>query len=755
MIYLIPLLYSLPLSYGILDLFGEIQGVYIFIAGIIIAYLIGAIYQFSVGRTKRGLDRKSILWSVIFSVIFVLMIFICSKKYELSFVSFLAMFVGALYYGFIAVGVLTPALEREYHSAISTRIKDVWRKLPGLRPVDYLGLFPPIIFMVSYLFLENINVFGDEASNILTLRRVLYWSVQSPNLFYRFKVLYVFSREYPPLFFLLSTPILKFFNDWVVGARVYVMLIGVLDICLLYFFLKKHVSIIAALLGSVVLVTSFSFINATRTYGQEIILITFLLVVIILMSRFLETANRKYLLAAGFFIALGMLSKYNFFIYAAVPVIYYLGAAYLNKPENRKVFKDLVLLALPSILFASPWYINTYITNLVSYNVINRFLYQKSIGRYESNVSLSKAFTEIWQQRNAYFSDFVYWILALLALTFLIIWVIKSIKKDDKWYHLGELVWMPLVSILVVSLLLKFIGLILLRWNLSYVFIPVLVAFMFDRIFYKNRVLGMIAGVASYSFLILLFVNVAIHPIPGEDIFRADVSAQRLLPNPLTTGAKESVATIKDNWLENNGKLNEPVTVGFIGHINEGLHGHALAYYGAITGFTNWQESDVGILNGFKPTDLSVFVNTDFLIYIPNNQFNYEQPTAPQVLKRYQFLIENAPVTFTRCTRELGMTTSRFGNVVVLKIDRSCLVPETYFDLIEVGREYDVQQPSFLLFWDVEELRYQTQFNLISNSQKTQACEQIRNNIVAENTGFSAFNLGLIQGNLAGICGNP
>jgi 4-amino-4-deoxy-L-arabinose transferase-like glycosyltransferase len=755
MIYLLPLIFSLPLLYGISNLIGVDHRVYIILAGILAAYFVGAIYKITVGREKRGLDKKNILWSVFFSVTFVLMIFICSKKYEMSFVTFLAMFVGALYYGFIAVGFLTPVLEGASVSAISNLIKDGWRRLLGLKPVDYLGLFPPIIFMVSYLFLENINVFGDEASNLLDLRNVIYWSIQSPNLFYRVKVLYIFSRDYPPLFFLLSTPFLKFFYNWVVGARVYVMLIGILDVGLIYLFLKKHVSIIAALLGSVVLVTSFSFINATRTYGQEIILITFVLIVLILMSRYLETTNRIFLLITGIFIALGMLSKYNYFIYAAVPILYYLGAAHIKKPEIRKVFNDLVLLALPSFLFVSPWYLYTYITNPVTNNVLSRFFYQKSIGRYESNVSLSQALTEIWQQRSAYFSDFVYWILALLAFTFLIIWVIKFIKKENKWDHLGELVWMPLVSILIVSLFLKLIGLILLRWNLSYVFIPILIAYMFDKIFYKNRVIEMIVGVALYSFLVLLFVNVAIHHTPGGDLFRVDVSAQRLLPNPLTTGAKESVAIIKDNWLENNGGLDEPVIVGFIGHINEGLHGHALAYYGAMTGFTNWQESDVGILNGFKPTDLSVFVNTDYLIYIPNNQFNYEQQTAPKVLKRYQWVIENAPVAFRRCTKELGTINSRFGYVVVLKIDRSCLVPETYFDLIDVGRQYDAQQPSFLIFWDVEELRYKLQFNLVSNSQKNQACEQIRNNIVVEKAGFSAFNFSLIQSDLAGICGNP
>ncbi len=755
MIYFLPLIFSLPLSYGIDIVTGGGSWLYIFIAVVIISYILGAVYQKYIGLMKQKISWKRIAGSIVLSVILALFIFISSAEHVMSFIVFLAMAVGGLLIGLIIFDFLSTKIEGVSISGMFALVKQGLRSLLGVKFIDYLGLVPPILFMVSYLLLENINVIGDESGNLSTLRTLIYWVGRGPNLFYKLKAWYVFSTDYPPFFFLTSLPFLKFFTDWVVGGRVFVVLLGVLDVCLLYLFLKRHLSTMAALLGGILLTCSFSFINASRVYQLEIMLIALLLAVLILMSRFLETSNRNYLLASGIIIALGMLSKYNFFIYAAVPVLFYLGAAYYKKPGNRKLVNDLLLLGLPSLLFVSPWFIYTYIANPSPYNPLSRFFGYKTMGRFGSNVSLTSAFTQIWQQRNVYFSDFVYWLLALLVLVFLIICIIKLVKREKLWDHMGELFWMPLAFILAVTIFLNLIGLILLRWNLSYIFIPIVMAFLFDRVILGKRIAAALVGILLYIFFILLFVNVAVRHTPGGGIFHTDVVAKRLLPNPLTTGAKESVAVIKNDWLGEKRNLGETITVGFIGHINEGLHGHAFKYYGTVTGFTKWQESDVGILNDFIPTGLSVFVGTDYLVYIPGNQYNFEDPTAPQVLLRYQWLIENAPVSYTSCTRAIGTINSRFGNVVVLKIDHSCFTQSTYFDLIDAGRQYDAQQPSFLLFWDVEDLRYELQFNLVDASQKSRLCDQIAANIVAEKDGFTPFNFDLIQSNLTGICQAP
>ena len=750
--YLLPLFFSTFIAYGIISLLALEKIVLFILINLIIAYVFGVIYKFSLGTGRNWFDKKNILGGVFLSIIFVFMVFISSPVTQMSFVTFIALFIGAFYYGYLAYWLITTKIEEVRFSGFANLLQGGWQKLMGIKLIEYLGLLPLVFFTFSYLLLENLNVYGDEALDLLSLRKVLFLATQFPNVFYKIKVYYLFNLNYPPLFFLLSTPFLKFFHDWVVGGRVYVLLIGVLNILLLYYFLKKYVSTMAALVGCAVLVCSFSFINASRTFGHEIILLTFLLAVLIFMSHYKETGKKIFLFIAGTFVSLGMLSKYNFIIYATVPVIYYLGAVYLDKKANRKPFVDLSLLALPSILFASPFYIYSYITSPVANNVLSRFFYQKSIGRYESNVSIISAFTNIWQQRNFYFSDFVYWILAILGVTFITIWVIKLIRKGKSIAQMGDLFWMPLIFILVVTLFLKLIGLILLRWNLSYIFIPIVTAYIFDKVFYNKRFWSIIAGTALYSFLVLLFLNVAIRHTPGGGIFRADVSMQNLLPNPRTTGAKEVVEVIKDNWLANSRKLEEPMIVGFIGHIHEGLHGHALAYYGAMTGFSSWTESDVGILGGFKPTNMSVFTKTDYLVYIPNNQYNYDDPAFQGTLGRYQWIIENAPASYKKCTRQIGVIDSRFGNIVVLKINHPCLTKEAYFDLIETGRQFDSQRPSFQLFWDVEELRYKLVFKLLTPSEKNQACKQIQDNINSEKDSFSNFYFSLAQNNLAEIC---
>jgi hypothetical protein len=744
MIYLINIVLSIPFSYGLINLLGNDNNInYIYFINAAAFYFTAFIFNYYFKVDKRLIDPKSIIASIGFAIIIALGIFISTKNHRIDNCVFWLIVFGSLVSGFMIYQLFLFALVEE------KSIKIFCQKKGNIGNVNVLECFLLCIlffFMISWLFLENHNVYKDEAAKYLSLQNVIYWMNNKSEILYKIKVLYLFDLNYPPLFFLMSLPFLEIFWDWVIAGRIYVILVSIINMLFLFFYLKKHMNNVAAILGCLFLCTSYQYIAVSREYTPEILIISFILICLILCNKYSETKTRWYLLILGFIIALGMLTKYNFFIYITIPIVYYLYTAEFGKFSFRLLLKDLILLLLPFLLIGSPWYIYTFITNPANTS-ISGFINQKTIGRFQSNVSIKQAIIQIFQDRGDYFPDYIYLIFLILLISFIVIVSIDSIKKTKVTTKYMELIVIPLSTVVILSISLKTLGLILNRWNFSYLFLSIIFSYMFERVFINKNIIKIVFGIAIYIFFLLSFINTGIINIFNVDL----IGSKNYLPNEYPTGAKEVAEYIRNDRKMSKIQVDEPITVGLIGHIHDGLHGHALAYYGKWLGLNNWKESNVGLLNGFKPTDLSIFLDSDYLVYIPNNQYNYEESAFPNSLLRYQWLIENAPTTYQKCLQKIGIVNSRFGIIRIDKIDKNCFTSETFSDLILLGKMFDQNDASFTLFWEVEELKYQYQLGF-SGTEIYDKCKTVKIGIDRNKAEFSDYYWNLIYKDIKLFC---
>jgi hypothetical protein len=122
-------------------------------------------------------------------------------------------------------------------------------------------------------------------------------------------------------------------------ARLVSVLSGIIAILVIYLIGNKLYNKRVALLSSLLLCATFTFIDLCHSAKQDVTMILFLLLSFLSLSLILKTGLRKYYVLAGVFAGLAISEKYN----AGFVIIPIMTSHYIWKSSNRKSLKSPIL----------------------------------------------------------------------------------------------------------------------------------------------------------------------------------------------------------------------------------------------------------------------------------------------------------------------------------------------------------------------------------------------------------------------------
>lgn len=556
----------------------------------------------------------------------------------------------------------------------------------------YALLLIPIGFSVYWFLRENHGIYGDEAAHYKILIDAIHWFKHTPGILSKTKILYIFNNRYPPAFYLSSLPLIELLDNWILGGRLFVLLLNIMNLILFYELLRTKFGIIPSIVSCLVLNSGFQYLLVSRYYGQEILLITVMFALLLSLEYYLSTFRTRYIIVSALIIAFGFLVKYNFILNFGPIMIFFLFRLYLLKVRFRECVSICVILLLPSVVLSLPWYIYTYVTSPQS-NAIQALIAAKQRGYIAPNQNLLQSLLALFQSTPKYFPLIVIYLLIILFVAF-------SFFRDKKAVKGLGLASFALITSFFISLILQVLSIRTLRWYFSYSLIPILFAFFLENI-RSGKKIEIVLSTLIILFLIISTYNNTVELLINDQQILNLASYSRkdeFIPKNLPTGAEEAVLQINQDWLTDH-NAEEKIIVGFVGHIHEGLHGHAFTFYGKQLGLLNWTESNVGNLNMDLPNNWEIFFDSNYLIYIKG----YKSSTN-SLYKFYQSVVENLPDFYDRCAPVLHEFESRFGRVVVRRINPHCFTIEDKYEFINtMGNSIEIFP--FSIFWELEAIQ--------------------------------------------------
>ncbi len=168
---------------------------------------------------------------------------------------------------------------------------------------------------LRWLLAERHSAFGDEFFHLINLWNGIA-SAQG-SLADKFVNLYLFNFAYPPVFHLLSAPFVLPSAEPILAGRVYAQVLTILSALLLYTVTRELGGMLAGTVAVITLLGTPSFVDVSRHYMLEPLLVLEVMAILYLIGRYYQTRRSLHVAAIAGLIAAGLLTKFNFFFYAA------------------------------------------------------------------------------------------------------------------------------------------------------------------------------------------------------------------------------------------------------------------------------------------------------------------------------------------------------------------------------------------------------------------------------------------------------
>lgn len=226
--------------------------------------------------------------------------------------------------------------------------------------IAYLILFLLFLFcgINNYLWLSanKISPFWDESRHLTTTIKYIDSILESSNIL---KSIWRIDNIYPPLFYLVSIPIgLIWGNSINVLAMsnlifLAILIFSVYKIGLMLF--NKNVGLLAAFMTAM----SPMVFGISRVYLLDfpVMAMVSLSIYLLIASHFFS--NRQYSILFGLSLALGMLTKENFFIFLLGPTFYVLYRAFSTdaKSEKKQKMANSSMSFAIGVIISLPFYL--------------------------------------------------------------------------------------------------------------------------------------------------------------------------------------------------------------------------------------------------------------------------------------------------------------------------------------------------------------------------------------------------------------
>lgn len=554
--------------------------------------------------------------------------------------------------------------------------------------------FPAFVFGY-WLLAENHGIFGDEGWHLVFLLDA--WKKPASTALQRVWDLYVFNDQYPPLFYLLSAPFVFFFDNHLVGARLFVATLGAAVLWLFYRCLRLFIGRWSSLVGVYVLLTSGIFIEATRYYLLEILLALFVLATWFLVVSYRRNHRPELLVAIGLTLAAGLLTKLNFPIYV-LPMGVVLGAELLRREAGGRIpwgsaARRALLVAAP-LLLAVPWYWQ----NLANpRNILVQYRVLRDLGDVTSIMDPVVMLTSTWRILPEFFPGFVYAGLVVCAVVYLVGRRAADGAHDaDATRRVDHALLFSGAYVLYLTFVLFPLGLSYAqRWNLSYLFVAAALALMLSAVRppWLKRSFGAILAMLA----VLWCTNNLVRHFTDWPVVNYPQRQHYSLPDALPTG----MAGVASLVVRNERSLPAPsehATVSLLSNQHDAANASALNYELKLRGST-LKAVPVG---GFdNAVDVDMLLDVNYIVRFADRRMGVD----PEV-QRYVAIADRWLGKYPQTFRLIGRAETRRGDIEVWWRPNGNVPFREALDLVDTGRALGKGTP-FEPFWDLALYRLQ------------------------------------------------
>lgn len=554
--------------------------------------------------------------------------------------------------------------------------------------------YPGLLFGY-WLLAENHGVFGDEGWHLLFLLDA--WQKPAGSTLRWLWNLYVFNDQYPPVFYLLSAPFFFLFDNHLVGARVYSATLAAVDLAIFYRILRLYVGRWLALLGVVVLCSSGVFVEATRYYLLEICLLMWLLAICWLVATYWRKPSPIKAIGLGVVVALGILTKPNFVIYAFPLGVLLLAAIVLRlraaAMSPRQAAGHLALVLLPPLVLALPWYVNNFGN---PDNMLATLRKARPLGELVPVYDPRVMVRFLWTSLPEFFPPFFYvaFVVVAAAVSATLVRPAGTANADPGARRRNVAAALFLGYAVYLTLLLFPLGLYYaLRWNLSYAALVAALVCLLASVPWKSLRVAVCVVLVALSAL-----------YTANNFFRQFTASPLLTwsrvwywnPRAQSTGVEEIARIVEDE--ERRAKApGEGVGVAILMQAHGGVHAGAANYYLRTLG-SSLKSQATGYYDNAIDVD---FLTGSRYIAVPETLSDASvHPDSYRYQAVAQRWLPRHPDTFALLGRAYG----RFGTFDVYKRVVPVVAASVEEDLIRIGTEFE-RGTAFEPFWKLARFR--------------------------------------------------
>jgi 4-amino-4-deoxy-L-arabinose transferase-like glycosyltransferase len=567
-----------------------------------------------------------------------------------------------------------------------------------------------LVVGLRWLLGELHSVYGDEAQRLFDLFGGLA-RAQNGGLVDRFVGLYLFNETYPPVFHLLAAPFVLASVDPVFGGRVYSQVLTLLVSLVLYTVTRRVGGRLAGAVAVATLLGTPSFVDVSRHYLLEPLLTLELLGVLYFIGRYYESHRLRYLLLIAGIIAAGLLTKFNFFFYAAplfiVPVAVECWQVANGYQRLSLLLRSGGIIVLIPLAVAGPWYLARATGPLSATRALEAV--------YEAGALTPGVTVDVFMRQ--WLVPFLWnysTLVSILGSIAVLLYVAQPFRLRGLTSLLGPMtssqhvvVSSAFVSVVCVSAIIAVTGhSIDPRWHVEAPYAFVATFGVLGRLRLRAPRLGGLGAAAAGALLQLITIYFV--PVGKPELMRVADMGVAPLPSPIAVGS-ELLARDIARHEKRLGGTKPGEFVYFLFHEHRGPHMGAVDFYlraeGAplacpVAGFWN-RAIDVENLFGAKYL-IEAVAGTALVWQDPENV-------------RYRHLVEHMPPAFRSLLVEVSDVEGRFGHFKAYYVPREKITADLVFRTIEIGRRLETVEP-FKVLWDAQRVIWRARFEPVQGN---------------------------------------
>jgi Dolichyl-phosphate-mannose-protein mannosyltransferase len=570
--------------------------------------------------------------------------------------------------------------------------------------VSWIPTTIALIVSLRWLLGERHSVYGDEGQRLLDLFAG-FATLHQGSVHDRIVNFYLFNSTYPPIFHLLGAPFALSAVDPVFGGRVYAQVL-VLFIALVFYAIVRRSGggRLAATAGVLTLLGTPWFVDIGRHYLLEPLLVLEVLLLLLLIADYYRAPTVRSVVWISALTAVGLLTKYNFFLYAAplfiVPAVIELSRHRRAARRGPALLPLAAIIVVPPLVIAGPWYLARS-TGAASATGFLGALYDAGL---KPGITPAVFIDHVVKPQAWNYSP-IFAILAvaaavLYAARLLRVPLIKS-QLDDLALADHVVISSAFIGALCVTLMLALTGMAVeFRWHFEVAYLFVAVFVLLGRLRMTILRIGALSALALAGALQLVVINFM--PVSVPALLKAPDRGVTARPSTVPVGS-ELIARDIASHEKRVGGVKPGDFVYFLYHEHRGPH------MGAVELYLRFEGAPMPCLvAGFfdRAIDVQNIFGAKYLV---------DEETGPGLTwddgenRRYRRLMAHISPAFKNLLVEVSDVEGRFGHFKAYYVPREQITSEMVMETIALGRSLETVTP-FLVLWDAQRIISRAKF---------------------------------------------